>query len=118
MYYKEFHVAGTINTTEYDDGLMSPVDKPIHINAIILNTSAMEGNYIEGWIGTERVLEIVDYCVDTQEEATAFTGLSVVKIGRLPVELDIDAGKIFKVAIRCGATASNLFGSYEYEPQT
>lgn len=116
MYYKEFHVAGVINTPEYDDGLMSPADKPITLRAVILNTSATEGNYIEGWIGNEKVLEIIDYCCDTQEEAVGFTGLSVVKIGRLPVELDIPAGKIFKICIRCGGTASNLFGSYEYAP--
>lgn len=114
MYYKEFHVAGTINVTEYDNGLMSPVDNPITINAVILNTDAMEGNYIEGWIGTKKVLEIVDYCIDTQEETAAQAPMSASKIGRLPVELKIEAGKSFKIAIRCGGTASNLFGSYEY----
>lgn len=118
MYYKEFHITGVINVTTYDGGLMSPVENPVHVNAVILNSSATEGNYIEAWIGTKKVLEVVDYCCDTQEEAAAFTGLSVVKIGRLPVDLDIPAGQAFKIAIRCGGTASNLFGSYEYTEPT
>ncbi len=113
MFYKAFTITGVINTTTYDAGLMSPDANPVHLNAVILNTSAWQGNIIEGWIGTKKVLEIYDYNCDTQVEA-AVAGVSTVKIGRLPVDLDIPAGQAFKIAINCGGTAANLFGTYEY----
>lgn len=114
MLYKAFHVNAAANLTTLDGGLVSTVEKPVHVNAIILNTSATEGNVIECWIGTQKVVEIYDYCLDTQEEATAFTGLSVNKIGRLQIDLDVPAGAIFKVGSRCGATGHHLYGAYEY----
>lgn len=114
MYYKAFHVNALATVTTLDDGLISTVETPVHVNAIIINSSATEGNVIECWIGTHLVVEIYDYCLDTQEEAAAQTGLSVVKIGRLPIDLDVPAGSIFKVGSRCGAVGHHLYGAYEY----
>ena len=115
MLYQSFTVTGVINVETLDGGLISPVDNPVHLEAVILNTSATEGNRIQGWIGTKKVLEIYDYCIDTQEDAGGTVApLSSVKIGRLPVDMEIPAGKIFKIGVACGATANNLFGAYEY----
>jgi len=114
MYYKGFHVNALANVTTLDAGLMSPVDKPVHVNAVIINTDTTEGNVIECWIGTKKVCEIYDYCLDTQEEAVGFTGISVVKIGRLPIDIDIPAGQAFKVGSNCGAVGHHLYGAYEY----
>ena len=118
MLYKAFHVNAAANVTTLDDGLASTVERPVHVNAIIINSSATEGNVIECWIGTQRVAEIYDYCLDTQEEAAAFTGFSVTKIGRLPIDLDVDPGSIFKVGSRCGATGHHIYGAYEYTEKT
>lgn len=119
MYYKAFHVDAVENDTTLDEpGLVSVVEAPVHVNAVIINTSAMEGNVIECWIGTKRVVEIYDYNLDTQAEATAFTGLSVVKIGRLPIDMDVPAGQTFKVGSNCGATGHHLYGAYEYTEAT
>lgn len=116
MFYKAFNVDGTINITELDGGLMSTVEVPTRIRAVLINTSATEGNIIEGWIGTKRVLEIYDYNLDTQEESAADTPpFSSQKIGRLPVEIDVPAGQSFKIGVNCGGVASNLFGAYEYD---
>ncbi len=115
MYYKAFTVVGVINDTVLDEGLVSLTSKPVHIDAVIINTDTTEGNIIEGWIGTDRVLEIYDYNLDTQEDAGGTVApLSSVKIGRLPVDLDIPAGAIFKIGVRCGAVANDLYGAYEY----
>jgi len=114
MYYKAFHVNAVANVTTLDGGLVSEVDNPVHVNAIIINSSAHEGNIIECWIGNKRVLEIYDYNLDTQEETAAQAPISANKIGRLPVDLDIKPGAIFKVGSRCGATGHHLYGSYEY----
>jgi len=114
MFYQSFTVVGVINVETLDGGLISPVDKPVHLDAVIINTDTTEGNRIQGWIGTMKVMEIYDYNIDTQEEAAAQTGLSVVKIGRLPIDMDIPPGKIFKVGVACGGVANDLFGAYEY----
>ena len=119
MMYKAFFVTGILNTTEYDDGLVSLVEEPKKIRAVIINSSAHEGNVIEGWIGNTRVLEIYDYPLDTQEETAGATApLSQNKINRIPLDLDIPPGQSFKIAINCGGTASNIYGAYEYELTT
>jgi len=118
MLYKAFHVNALATVTTLDAGLVSKVDAPVHVNAVIVNTSATEGNVIECWIGNKRVVEIYDYCLDTQEEAVAFTGFSVTKIGRLPVDLDVPAGSTFKIGSNCGGVGHHLYGAYEYTEGT
>lgn len=118
MFYKAFHVNALANVTTLDAGLVSLVDAPVHVNAIIINTSAYEGNVIECWIGTKRVAEIYDFNLDTQEEAAAQAALSATKIGRLPIDLDVPPGATFKVGSRCGATGHHLYGAYEYNEIT
>jgi hypothetical protein len=44
--------------------------------------------------------------------------LSSTKIIRLPVEMDIPAGQIFKIGIRSGAVANDICGAYEYVEKT
>ncbi|GAG22054.1 unnamed protein product, partial [marine sediment metagenome] len=53
-YYKAYAVAGTINITELDAGLVSETEEPKRIEAILINISAYEGNMVEGWIGNTR----------------------------------------------------------------
>ncbi|MQY79692.1 MAG: hypothetical protein GH151_10945 [Bacteroidetes bacterium] len=118
MLYKAFHVNALADVTTLDDGLVSLVEAPVHVNAIIINTSATEGNVIECWIGNKMVVGIYDYCLDTQEEAVGFTGFSIVKIGRLPIDLDVPAGQTFKVGSNCGAVGHHLYGAYEYKEKT
>ena len=118
MFYKSFHVNALANVTTLDDGLVSEVGHPVHVNAVIINTSATEGNVIECWLGTKRVATIYDYCLDTQEEAVGFTGFSVTKIGRLPIDMDIPPGSIFKIGSNCGAAGHHLYGAYEYTEGT
>ncbi len=116
MFYKGFNVNGTINVTELDAGLVSLVEEKKRVRAVLISSSAWEGNIIEGWIGTNRILEIYDYCLDTQELAGADTPpLSALKTIRIPIDEEIPAGQIFKIGINCGGTASNIFGAYEYE---
>jgi len=117
MKYKAFTVAGTINETELDGGLVSLTDAPVHIDAILINVDAYQGNIVEGWIGNERVLEIYDYVFDTADETAGATApYSSTKINRLPVDLDIPPGQAFKIGINSGAAASDIFGAYEYTP--
>ena len=116
MKYQELTVVGVVNVTTLDAGLVSLVEEPRTIKAVLINLDTHEGNIIEGWIGTERVMAVYDYIFDTQEEAAADTPpFSTVKIQRLLLDLKISHGQIFKVGVRCGAVANNIFGAYEYE---
>lgn len=118
MYYQELTVAGEINDTILDDGLVSPMEAPRTIKAVLIDVDTHEGNVVEGWIGTERVMAVYDYVFSTREEAVAFTALNINRIIRLPVDLPIPAGQIFKIGIRSGGVANDIFGAYEYEPTT
>lgn len=113
MYYKAFDVQGVLNVTTYDDGLVSLVEVPYHVDAILITQDEPQDNVLECWIGTERVLEIPDYLLD-QQATLAAAPRSTTKINRIPVDLDIPPGQIFKVAIRCGAAVSRIYGAYEY----
>lgn len=113
MYYKAFDVQGFINVTTYDAGLVSLVEEPYHVDAILITQDAAADNLLECWIGNERLLEIPDYLLDTIEEA-AVAGRSTTKLNRIPVDMDIPPGQIFRAAIRCGGTASRIYGAYEY----
>ena len=116
MYYKELNVTGVVNVTTLDEGLPSLVKEPTRIIAILINLSAYEGNVIEGWIATERILAIYDYIFDTQDETAGATApYSATKISRVELNMDIPPGQLFKVGVRCGATANNIFGAYEYQ---
>ena len=119
MFYKAFLVEGTANVTELDDGLMSTVEVPVKVRAVIINCTVLLGNVIEGGIGTQRVLEIYDYCLDTREGAASdLPSYSTTKMGRIPIELDVPAGLAFKIGVRSGGTESDICGAYEYEEIT
>jgi len=115
MYYQELTVAGAINVTTLDAGVIAKKDTPLIIRAVLIDLDTHEGNVIEGWIGTERVLAIYDYVLSTREEAVGFTALNTNRIVRLPVEQRIEPGEIFKIGVRCGGVANDIFGAYEYE---
>lgn len=113
MYYKRFAVDGVANQTELDAGLVSLVIEKKHISAILISTTEYQNNVIEGWIGTERILEIPDLMIDT-DDGLAQNARSTNKMMRIPIEHDIPEGQIFKIGIRCGAAPTNIRGSYEY----
>ncbi len=115
MYYKAFSVTGVVNSTVLDAGLVSLVVAPVRIDAILITVQDWQGNNVEGWIGNERILEIPDYIIDSDADLGAANfPVSTTKLIRIPIEHDIPAGQIFKIGILCGATAANIFGSYEY----
>lgn len=116
MYYKAFIVTGQSNKTTFDDGLISTVEEPKRLRAVIISVSQWRTNVLEGWIETTRILEIPDLVLNTQEEYGAANAYpSTNKMLRIPIEEDIKPGRIFKIAINCGTNSSNIYGAYEYE---
>lgn len=116
MFYKLFRVTGQANKTVFDDGLISTVEEPKRIRAIIINVNTYNNNTIEGWIETNRILQIPDDCCSTIDYLIAASYFRPTnKMFRIPIEEDIKPGMSFKIAINCGAQVTNIDGSYEYE---
>ncbi|KKM76705.1 hypothetical protein LCGC14_1377390 [marine sediment metagenome] len=113
MYYKRFSVGGVANVTTLDAGLVSLVEEKVHIDAIFIMTNVWADNVIEGWIGNERVLELTDFIIITNDDLVT-NPRTTTQLIEIPINLDIPAGQIFKIGIRCGAAASNILGSYNY----
>ena len=119
MFYKSFIITGEINKTIYDTGLVSTVEEPKQILAVLVSVDQYNDNIIEGWIETSRILEVPDRLVDTHYKAGADDAYqSTTKIIRIPIDEPIPPGMIFKMAINSGATASTLTGCYEYRLTT
>lgn len=116
MLYKSFRVTGESNKTIFDSGLVSTLEEPKIIRAILINVSAYHNNTLEGWIGTTRLLSIPDDICNTSDTSLAITGvISTMKLLRIPIDEEIKPGVIFKIAINCGADVTSIDGSYEYE---
>lgn len=116
-YFKYIHVTGVQSKTVYDDGLTSSAEAPKRLKSILINTSIHDGNRIQGWLEREKVFDIPDYCIDTQEVVGAATmPMSMNKINEIPVGVDMPVGTTFALAIEHGAgSIEHLFGAYRYE---
>jgi hypothetical protein len=116
LYYQLFEVTGSANELVTDsDGLESTAEEPKTCEAVLLYVSAQAGNTVELWIKRERVAEIIDYHVDTDESSgSTNTQKSITKQIRFEVGHGIPVGENLKAGIRCGSTAANLKGSYIY----
>ncbi len=106
---------GVINNRVYDTGLTSTEAEKKHVESIIVSVSGHIGNIIEIWLEREKLFEIPDYCIDTDEVAGAANPFkSVVKKQEIPIDTEIPVGQKMQVAILCGGTAKNLRGCYVY----
>ncbi|MBA7496101.1 hypothetical protein ES702_06699 [subsurface metagenome] len=115
-YFKYFKVDGEDSTTVYDEGLTSSAEAPKRLKSVMINVAAREGNKIQGWLEREKIFELPDHLIDTQELAGADTPpLSLNCLNEIPVGVDMPIGTTFKVAIESGATHSDLYGAYRYE---
>jgi len=114
-YFKHFHITGVAGTTVYDSGLISSAEAPKRLKSVMINISVHDGNKIQGWLEREKVHDIPDYCVDTQEVTAAdVQPLSMNKINEIPVGVDMPVGSTFAEAVEC-AGACHVFGAYRYE---
>jgi len=115
MFYKSFFVTGLANKTVLDSGLISTVEEPLTIQAVIIDVSSHQDNVIEGWIETNRILSIYDKVLSTSY-FIALEGAfhSTNKIIRIPINEIIKPGMIFKIGINSGAIPANICGAYEY----
>jgi len=115
-YYKYFKVTGVASKTEYADGLTSSAEAKKRLISVMINVAARFGNKIQGWLEREKIFELPDYLIDTQEESTDNKHpLSMNALNEIPVGVDMPVGTTFKVALESGTTESDLYGAYRYE---
>lgn len=115
-YFKYFKVTGVASKTEYADGLTSSAEAKKRLISVLINVVAREGNKVQGWLEREKVFELPDALIDTQEESTADKhALSMNALNEIPVGIDMPIGTTFKVALESGTTESDLYGAYRYE---
>ncbi len=115
MYFQGFKVEGAASKTVLDGGLVSTVEEPKRVEAVLIDVDAYQGNMIEGWIGSKRVLEISEYVFNTHFVSATDVGFPATnKITRLDIGLDIPVGQTFKIGVNSGLAESDIAGSYEY----
>ncbi|MBA7707680.1 hypothetical protein ES703_116556 [subsurface metagenome] len=115
-YFKYFKVEGVASKTVYDDGLTSSAEAKKRLISVMINVVAREDNKIQGWLEREKVFELPDALIDTQEVAdTDKPPLSMNALNEIPVGVDMPIGTTFMVAIESGTSEADLYGAYRYE---
>lgn len=116
VFHQGFRVTGAVNKTMFDEGIESTEKEPKTILSVLIQVSAYADNDVEGWIEKSLIFNIPDKLIDT----TAHTGSTYMqhsanRINEIPVGVELPIGERFRVAIKCGATATNIVGAYVYE---
>ena len=112
--YRKITVAGVADDLVLDMGLQSTQQEMRTLVAVHLAVNAHQDNVAEGYILQTQHLEIPDYLLDTWDAAGSGSPYSTSKLRRVEINLELAVGEIFQVGLRCGGTATNLRGAYEY----
>ena len=115
-YFQYFTKDCDANKTTYADGLTSSAEAPKRLKSVVINIDLHSGDKVQGWLEREKVFELPDYCIDTQELTGADTfPFSMNKINEIPVGVDMPVGTTFRVALECGGVGATICGAYRYE---
>jgi|TARA_Y100000310_G_C20573484_1_gene759259 hypothetical protein len=107
--------AGSANGTVLDGGITSTEDEKIHLLGVYVSVDQLAGNTIEGWIGQTRHVEIYDYNLRSHAASGSNQYPDVTATHYLPIDRPLEVGKTFKLGMKCGGTATDIFGAYEFE---
>lgn len=113
-YAEAFKITGVANNVAEDPGITSSEGDHKYLDKVILNVTGHAGNIIEVWFEREKFYEVYDYSLDTAEASGSNAYKSVHKLTEIEIDRDIPIGKTINVAIRCGATNKDVYGSYVY----
>ena len=115
IWHQSVRITGVANSTTYDTGLESTEKEPKTLLSVLVQVSDYKSNDIEGWIEKCRTFNVPDKLIDTDIAAGTNAYRSGVRINEIPVNVKLAIGERFKVAVKCGADATNLVGAYVYE---
>ncbi len=116
--FQMFRITGVTNSVTFDEGLKSTeVEKKrlISVHVQMDNYSATDDNQVQGWHERSKVFELPEKMFPTEVYTATSSTAAPDKMPSVPVELDIPVGEVFKVAMSCAATATDVRGAYEYE---
>lgn len=111
-----FRVTGVVNDIAYDTGLSSTTTEKKRLIGVGLQVTGYAGNDVQGYHERAKVFDIPDTHIDVElaafneDESKPGARLNYKEVG-----LDVPVGETFKAAIKCGATAKDLIGYYDYE---
>ena len=109
-------ITGATNQITYDSGLSSTQTEKKRLLSVSLVVDAIQDNQIQGYHERAKVFDIPDRLIDYELKTTLTDNAKPgARINDIEVGLDIPVGETFKLAIKCGATASNVYGTYNYE---
>ena len=116
IFRQRFFVQGVINNIIYDTGLLSTQSEKKRLLGVSIIASLVLGNDIQGYHERAKVFDIPDRLIDVEIDAFT-TNLSKpgARINEIEVGLDIPVGETFMVAVKSGAAASAIYGTYNYE---
>ena len=113
---QKFHVAGVANSTVTDDGLFSTESEKKTISHIRLVLDEVADNDVHVYHEKTKIHDIPDRLFDV-ENSTGAINLAKpgARINDLEIAFPIPVGESIKIAIKCGATATDIYGAYFYE---
>lgn len=118
-----FKVVGVANSRVLDSGvgysgkagLTASDAEPKTLLAVVLSSDETAGNIILGVQGQTEVIQVYDYTLDTYQASGTNQYKATTKEQRIAVNRKLKPGETFYVGIYCGSTATDLYGSYEYD---
>lgn len=114
--FDKIKITGVANIATYDDGLSSSEAQPKTLKSVIVQVDAYKGNVLQGWLDKDKVFELYDYNLDTQEEGSSQkTGKSMNRLNEIEVGVKIPVGSKFLIALECGASTNDFYGAYRWE---
>ena len=117
MIFRQYiKLTGGINDIKYDTGLTSTPTEKKRLLSISLVVTDILNNQVQGYHEKAKVFDIPDLLIDEETIAGAINlAKPGARIGEIEVGLDIPVGEVFKLAIKCGAAAQDVYGCYNYE---
>lgn len=117
-YFQLFRVTSSTNEIKYDGGLKSTQLEKKKLTNIYVSLSVHGGsndNNFQGYLERANIFEIPEEMIPTLALAQGSLTESGERFLKIPVNLEIPIGEIFKVAMKVGATGCTFRGMYEYE---
>lgn len=117
MIFRQYiYLAGIINDIAYDPGLISTPSEKKRLVSISLLVNQVIDNHVQGYHEKAKVFDIPDRLIDVENNAYNYNYQKPgARINEIEVGLDIPVGETFKLAMKSGATATNIYGMYNYE---
>lgn len=109
-------ITGVANTITYDTGLQSTQAEKKQLLSVSVLVNNYKDNQLQGYHERAKVFDIPDRLLDMEDNGLSLNRAKPgARINEIEVGLPIPVGETFKLAIKCGADVSDVYGTYNYE---